>query len=196
MFRPCKWAIIRLFVEPVGWLYNRSLGGGTRSRIVHCIMHILCFRFITFKRHKNNLNLIVPPLHYTSTETSLELRDLPHTGKRDCVCCWRYKSVSCVITHRITNVPTMNKQPIKFASVLDTRLCDEVPRYSHSHCILFNNETTAKPIVIIEDIRLCFKRLITNNSHHQLLLYLLCNNSRLQTSYILRFHRTTIRLHV
>jgi len=30
MFRPCKWAIIRLFVEPVWWLYNRSLGG-TRS---------------------------------------------------------------------------------------------------------------------------------------------------------------------
>jgi len=25
MFRPCKWAIIRLFVEPVSWLYNRSL---------------------------------------------------------------------------------------------------------------------------------------------------------------------------
>jgi len=31
MFRPCKWAIIRLLVEPVSWLYNRSLGG-TRSR--------------------------------------------------------------------------------------------------------------------------------------------------------------------
>ena len=28
MFRPCKWAISRLFVEPVSWLYNRSLGEG------------------------------------------------------------------------------------------------------------------------------------------------------------------------
>jgi hypothetical protein len=26
MFRPRKWAIIRLFVEPVGLQYNRSLG--------------------------------------------------------------------------------------------------------------------------------------------------------------------------
>ena len=32
MFRPCKWAIIRLFVEPVSWIYNRNLEGGTRSR--------------------------------------------------------------------------------------------------------------------------------------------------------------------
>ena len=32
MFRPCKWAIVRLFVEPVSCLYNRSLGG-TRSRL-------------------------------------------------------------------------------------------------------------------------------------------------------------------
>jgi hypothetical protein len=32
MFRPCNWAIIRLFVEPVSWLYRRSLrGGGTGS---------------------------------------------------------------------------------------------------------------------------------------------------------------------
>jgi len=31
MFRPCKWTIIRLFVEPVRWLYSRSLVGGTRS---------------------------------------------------------------------------------------------------------------------------------------------------------------------
>ena len=33
MFRPCKWAIIRLFVEPVSWLYNRSLGGE------HLVLH-------------------------------------------------------------------------------------------------------------------------------------------------------------
>ena len=28
MFRPYKWAIIRLLVEPMGRLYTRSLGGG------------------------------------------------------------------------------------------------------------------------------------------------------------------------
>ena len=34
LFRPCKWAIIRLFVEPVIWLYNRGFGGeGARSRL-------------------------------------------------------------------------------------------------------------------------------------------------------------------
>ena len=33
MFRPYKWAIIRLLVEPMGRLYTRSLGGGTRSRL-------------------------------------------------------------------------------------------------------------------------------------------------------------------
>ena len=27
MFRPCMWAIIRLFVVSAWWLYNRSLGG-------------------------------------------------------------------------------------------------------------------------------------------------------------------------
>jgi hypothetical protein len=31
MFRPCKWAIIRLFLEPVSRLYPKSMGGGERS---------------------------------------------------------------------------------------------------------------------------------------------------------------------
>ena len=33
MFRPYKWAIIRLLVEPMGRLYTRSSGGRTRSRL-------------------------------------------------------------------------------------------------------------------------------------------------------------------
>jgi hypothetical protein len=34
MFRPYKWAIIRLLVEPKGRLYNKGWGGGgTRSRL-------------------------------------------------------------------------------------------------------------------------------------------------------------------
>jgi hypothetical protein len=28
MFRPCKWAIIRLLVEPMGRLYTKGFGGG------------------------------------------------------------------------------------------------------------------------------------------------------------------------
>jgi hypothetical protein len=34
-FRPCKRAIIRLFVEAVRWLYNRSLGEGGRDLVLH-----------------------------------------------------------------------------------------------------------------------------------------------------------------
>jgi len=41
MFRPRKWAIIRVFVEPVSWLYNRSLGGWTRSRLTSYLMGFL-----------------------------------------------------------------------------------------------------------------------------------------------------------
>jgi len=35
IFRPCKWAIIRLFVEPEGWVCNRSLEGGGRDFVLH-----------------------------------------------------------------------------------------------------------------------------------------------------------------
>jgi hypothetical protein len=34
MFRPCKWAIIRLLVEPKGSLYTRGLGGGDISSYI------------------------------------------------------------------------------------------------------------------------------------------------------------------
>jgi len=36
IFRPCKWAIIRLFVEPEGWLYNGILGDEISSYIMSC----------------------------------------------------------------------------------------------------------------------------------------------------------------
>jgi hypothetical protein len=41
-FRPCKWVIIRLFVEPVRWLYNSSWGGdeissSLQTPIVCCV---------------------------------------------------------------------------------------------------------------------------------------------------------------
>ena len=51
VFRLCKWAIIRLFVEPVRWLYNRSFGGGERSRLTsssppisYCVVILLVLR--------------------------------------------------------------------------------------------------------------------------------------------------------
>jgi hypothetical protein len=37
MFRPCKWTIIRLFVEHVSSLYHRSLEGG-RDLVLHHIL--------------------------------------------------------------------------------------------------------------------------------------------------------------
>jgi hypothetical protein len=37
MFRPCKWAIIRLFVEPVSWLYHRSWGGAIIRYRIFCL---------------------------------------------------------------------------------------------------------------------------------------------------------------
>jgi hypothetical protein len=45
IFRPCKWAIIRFFVELVSWLYSRSLGGGgaeISSYIISCEISIGC----------------------------------------------------------------------------------------------------------------------------------------------------------
>jgi hypothetical protein len=33
MFWPCKWAIIRLLVEPMGRLYTKGLGVGTRYHL-------------------------------------------------------------------------------------------------------------------------------------------------------------------
>ena len=46
IFRPCKWAIIRLFVEPLSWLYNRSLGGGEISSLTnsYSIVNLLVLR--------------------------------------------------------------------------------------------------------------------------------------------------------
>jgi hypothetical protein len=69
-----------------------------------------------------------------------------------------------VIRHRVINVPTINTQPTKFALVLDTRICDEVSGYSNSHCILFNKETIAMPIVI-EDIRYYSKSVYKHNNY-------------------------------
>jgi hypothetical protein len=37
MFRPCKRAIIRLFLEPVTGLYNRSMGG--RDLVLHHVLY-------------------------------------------------------------------------------------------------------------------------------------------------------------
>jgi hypothetical protein len=34
MFRPCKWAIIRLLVEPMGRLYTKGLGRGEISSYI------------------------------------------------------------------------------------------------------------------------------------------------------------------
>ena len=46
MFRSCKWAIIRLFVEPVSWLYNRSLGG-EETPLQHIPTKLILFYIIT-----------------------------------------------------------------------------------------------------------------------------------------------------
>jgi len=47
MFWPCKWAIIRFFLEPVSWLYNRSLGGDRiSSYIISCGVSICCKHWI------------------------------------------------------------------------------------------------------------------------------------------------------
>ena len=46
MFRPCKWAIIRLFIERVRWLYKRSLGEEISSQIISCGVNNL------YKPHK------------------------------------------------------------------------------------------------------------------------------------------------
>jgi len=47
MLRPCNWVIIRLFVEPVRWLYNRSLVWGGRDLVLHHILWDL-YRLLTF----------------------------------------------------------------------------------------------------------------------------------------------------
>jgi len=49
MFRPCKWAIIRVFVEPVRWLNNRSFFWGDDippPPNSYCIVTILVLRTI------------------------------------------------------------------------------------------------------------------------------------------------------
>ena len=43
MFRPCKWAIIRLFLEPVSWLYNRSF---YKAETCSCILRSVAYYIV------------------------------------------------------------------------------------------------------------------------------------------------------
>jgi hypothetical protein len=49
MFRPCKRAIIKLFLEPVIGLYNRSMEGGTRSRLTSYFVGLHGFKHLYWR---------------------------------------------------------------------------------------------------------------------------------------------------
>jgi hypothetical protein len=66
MFRPCKWAIIRLLVEPMGGLYTKGLGGGDEisSYIILWDSGLLILYMLSGYRVDSQITCVILTTHY------------------------------------------------------------------------------------------------------------------------------------